>query len=386
MSRRPVPRASTARPLVSPLHQSVVYATETPDSLDSIYEGAPGFTYSREGHPNAHTVASMIDEMEGVSGGTMTSSGMAAVSLALLATVSAGDHVLGSTQLYGRSLRLMTEELPRLGIATSLFDSTDIRAARAAVTPQTKVILVEVVSNPTLRVADMEGLAELAREHGVKLIVDNTFTTPLGYQPFQHGADIVLHSVTKLLSGHSDVMAGWVASQDEETNARMDMLAATWGSSAAPFDCWLAERGLLSFPLRFERAQSNAARLADALAETEGVARVLYPTRPDHPDHNRALQLLNGAGGNMVSFDVGGTRARANALTQAADLAFAPTLGDITTTLSHPASSSHRALSPEEREALGMGEGFFRVSVGVEPVERLIETLTNAVNSAVQCK
>ncbi|MEM9437119.1 MAG: aminotransferase class I/II-fold pyridoxal phosphate-dependent enzyme [Pseudomonadota bacterium] len=384
MTKRLVQSPFAGRPLVRPLFQSVVYATDTPDALDAIYEGDAGYTYSREGHPNATAVAGMIDALEGTEGGVMTSSGMAAVSLAMLAYLKAGDHALGSEQLYGRSLRLMEQELPKLGISTSLFDPTDIETAKAAIRPETKVILVEVVANPTLRIADMEGLAALAKQHNITLIVDNTFTTPLAYRPLEHGADVVLHSVTKLMGGHSDAMLGWVAAGSAEKNTRIDGLGMTFGTTAAPFDCWLAERGLLSFELRYERASANAAALAEALAGMKGVKRVLYPTRPDHPDHNRAAALLNGKGGNMVSFELEGGRAAANAFSSAAGMVLAPTLGDITTTVSHPASSSHRAVSVEDQAKLGITEGFFRVSVGVEDINMLTEAFDNAVENAAQ--
>lgn len=376
---------NASRPLVSPLMPSVVYAAESPDALDAQYEGrVPGYAYAREGHPNADVLASRIDTLEGASGGLVVGSGMAAISMALMALLSQGDHVIGGTQLYGRSLRLLTQDLPRFGIAASLADPTDIASVEAAIRPETRMILVEIVSNPGLRVTDLTGLAALAKSRGLLLAVDNTFTTPRTLRPFEHGADLVMHSVTKMLAGHSDATLGYVAARDPALQERIRTLATTIGTTASPFDCWLAERGLQSFALRFDRAQANAAALAEALAALPGVTRVLYPTRPDHPDHNRAAALLDGQGGHMVSFEIPGGRAAANALVQAAPVAFAPTLGDIGTTLSHPASSSHRALTSEERAALGLSEGFFRASVGVEPVETLIEGLTQAIAAAAR--
>ena len=193
----------------------------------------------------------------------------------------------------------------------------------------------------------------------------------------------MIHSVTKLLAGHSDVTLGYVAARDATLTDRMRIFAVTTGLTPSPFDCWLAERGLLSFDLRFDRAQATAAALADRLAACKGVKRVLYPTRLDHPDQALAGTLLKGQGGNMVSFELDGGRAAANAFTRAArGLAFAPTLGDVGTTLSHPASSSHRALSPERRAELGLSEGFFRVSVGLEPPEDLAAIFETAIAEA----
>lgn len=379
---RPVPLPdSISRPVVTPLSPSVVYASDTPDDLDAQYEGrTQGYTYAREGHPNADVLAQRIDLLEGGQGGIVTSSGMSAVTAVMMGLLKAGDHVLGGDQLYGRSLRLMKQDLPRLGLTTSLADPTDVAAMEAALRPETRMILVEVVSNPTLRVADIEGLAKLCKARGILLAVDNTFTTPRAYRPFDAGADIVIHSVTKLLAGHSDVTLGYACAADPVLQKAIYDFAVTTGLTASPFDCWLAERGLATFNLRFDRAEANAAVLADHLAGLPGVKRVLYPMRADHPDRARAQALLGKRGCNMVSFELEGGRAAANAFTRAAEgLAFAPTLGDVGTTLSHPASSSHRALQPAEREALGMSEGFFRVSVGLEEPDALLAVFTRAV-------
>lgn len=378
---------SASRPVVTPLSPSVVYASDTPDMLDRQYEGdLHGYTYAREGHPNADVVARRMDRLEGAPhAGVMTASGMAAVSAVLLGLTQVGDHVIGGNQLYGRSLRMMTEDLPRLGIATTLVDPGDVAAMRAALRPETRMILIEAVSNPTLQVADVQGLSALCKEAGVLLVVDNTFTTPRAIRPFDWGADIVIHSLTKLLAGHSDVMLGYVAARDGVLNDRLRVFTVTAGMNPSPFDCWLAERGMLSFDLRFDRAQDTAARLADHLAGLAGVTRVIYPGRTDHPDHARAATLLAGQFCNMVSFELDGDRAAANGFTRAAEgLNFAPTLGDVGTTISHPASSSHRALSAENRAALGMSEGFFRVSVGLEDPAALCEIFERAVAAAVE--
>lgn len=380
LSRRPAWPSSTSRPVVTPLQPSVVYASPDPDALDAQYEEGSGFTYAREGHPNATVLAGKIDALEGLPGGIITGSGMAAIGAAFLGVLKAGDHVVGADQLYGRSLRLMTEDLPRFGIETSLADPTNAASIEAALRPNTRMVLVEVVSNPTIRVADMEGIAALCKARGILLMVDNTFTTPRAYQAFDHGADVVVHSVTKLLAGHSDVTLGYVAARDPDVMNKITIANVTWGLTPSPFDCWLAERGLQSFDLRYDRAEATATALAAALAEMPGVTKVLHPSRPDHPDHNRIARVLDGRPGNMLSFEVRGGRAAANALTRAApDLPFAPTLGDVGTTLSHPPSSSHRALTPEARAKLGISEGFFRVSVGLEEPALLIDELTRAI-------
>lgn len=369
----PFPGGDT-RAIGTPMQPSVVYASQDPDALDAVYEGrAAGYSYAREGHPNADVLARLIDGMEGGTGGLIMGSGMAAVTATLLGLLNSGDHIVAGNQLYGRSLRLLDQDLPRFGITATLADPTDAGAFAAAIRPETKLILVEVVSNPTLRVADMEGIAALARARGLILVVDNTFTTPRGYPALANGADVVIHSVTKLLAGHSDVTLGYVLARDPAHRQAIYDVTTTMGLTPSPQDCWLAERGLYSFELRHDRAQENAATLADMLAASGKVAQVLYPARADHPDHARATSILTNGFGNMVSFTIKGGRAEAVALTRAMPgVAFAPTLGDVATTLSHPPSSSHRGLSPEGRRALGISEGFFRVSVGIEPIAHLL--------------
>ncbi|MGB3688935.1 MAG: aminotransferase class I/II-fold pyridoxal phosphate-dependent enzyme [Jannaschia helgolandensis] len=382
--RRTAFPSSVSRAVVTPLQPSVVYSSPSPDALDDQYEGrAKGYTYGREGHPNADVLAGMIDRLEGGEGGIITGSGMSAVTATLLGLLSAGDHIVGGNQLYGRSLRMMVQDLPRWGITSTLVDPTDVPAMEAAITPATRLMLVEVVSNPTLRIADMEGIERLAKDRGLILVIDNTFTTPYGFPAYARGADVVIHSVTKLLAGHSDVTLGYVLARDPDHRKAIYDTNVTLGLTPSPWDCWMAERGLYTFDMRFERAQANAAAMAQLFADHDAVETVLYPGRSDHPDHNRAGALLDGQWGNMVSFRLKGGRAQANALTKAApNLAFAPTLGDVGTTLSHPASSSHRGLTPEGRAALGITEGFFRVSIGCEPLELLQHDFTVALDAA----
>lgn len=384
----PWPDSST-RPVVTPLQPSVVYAADGPDALDDLYEGrVAGFSYAREGHPNAAVIAAKIDALEGIAGGLCVSSGMAAIAATVTAAVRAGDHVLGATQLYGRSLRLLADDLPRLGIATSLADATDGAAFAAAIRPETRLVLVEAVSNPMLRVADLPAIRDAAARAGALFVLDNTFTTPAALRGAALGADVVIHSVTKLLSGHSDATLGYVASREPVLGAAIAEVATTFGMTPSPFDCWLAERGVQSFELRFARAQANAAALADTLAEHPAVSRVVYPGRADHPDARRAAALLGDAPGTMVTFDLaggtGGRGALRDAVTRfvaaAPGMAFAPTLGDVATTVSHPASSSHRGLDAAGRAALGIGEGTIRISAGIEPTALLIEAARVALD------
>ncbi len=383
--RTPWPESSS-RPVGTPLQPSVVYASDSPSALDDQYEGrATGYTYAREGHPNADILAQKIDRLEGVSGGVITGSGMAAVTAVMWGCLKAGDHVVAGNQLYGRSLRMLGEDLPRFGITSTLCDVTSAKAVVAAITPQTRMILIEAVTNPTLRVADLPAIAKIAREKNVLLAVDNTFTTPRAVRPFEFGADIVIHSVTKLLAGHSDVTLGYAVAQDAALQQAIYTTAVTMGLTGSPFDCWLAERGLYSFELRYDRAEENAQALAPFLADLPGVARVIYPNRADHPDVAHSAATLGDHTGNMLSFVLNGGREVADRFAKTCgDIPFAPTLGDIATILSHPASSSHRALGDDGRRALGITEGFFRLSVGIEPIDLLKQELAQAVQAATR--
>jgi cystathionine gamma-synthase len=364
--RTPFPRSATT-PLVPPIVPSVVFAARDVDHMNRVYEGQEqGFTYGREGSPNAELLGAKIASLEGAESGLITSSGMSAVSAIVLGLLKSGDHIVAGNQLYGRTMRLVSQELPRLGFPTDLVDATDVSAVENAIRPNTRLLLVEVVSNPLLRIPDIAALSTVARAHGILLVVDNTFPTPLAFRPLSVGAHIVFHSITKMLAGHSDVTLGAVCGSRELTMPIRDTIV-TWGLNGSPFDCWLAERGMNTLELRVARGNENAATLADFLASQPSVGKVFYPGRTDHPDHAVAKRLLGDRFGNMVTFELAGDRESANRFMQSLrSIPFAPTLGDVSTIISHPAVTSHRGLTVAAREALGIREGTIRVSVGVE--------------------
>jgi cystathionine beta-lyase/cystathionine gamma-synthase len=369
--RTPFPPSGTT-PLVPPIVPSAVFIARDVDHMNSVYEGKEqGFTYAREGSPNAELLATKIAALEGAEAGLITSSGMSAVGAIVLGLLKAGDHIVTSNALYGRTSRMMTQELTRLGFTADLVDATNVSAVERSIKPNTRLLLVEVVSNPLLRVVDVAALAEIAKAQGVLLVVDNTFPTPLALQPLNLGAHIVFHSVTKMLAGHSDVTLGAVCTTRDLLTPIRDT-CVTWGLTASAFDCWLAERGMNTLELRVSRANANAAALADFLAEQATVRRVFYPGRADHPDHAVARRLFGQQHGNMVTFELNGGRDAVNHFMRALEsIPFAPTLGDVSTIISHPAVTSHRGLTPEAREALGIREGTVRVSVGVEEFSQL---------------
>jgi cystathionine beta-lyase/cystathionine gamma-synthase len=376
----PLPPLGESTPLVPPLYQSSVYCLPDLDALDQIMNAeAPGFFYARDSHPNARHLAAQLAALEGGAWALVCGSGMAAITVPLLSLVQQGDHVVASNRLYGRTTALLTQELARFGVQTTLVDTCDPDQVRHALRRPSKLVFVETMSNPLLRLVDIEALVEVAREHDADLIVDNTFATPVLVRPLELGADLVMESLTKLMGGHSDVTLGVVSGRHDQL-PQFTQVMSTWGLAANPFDCWLAQRGLATLALRMRTASANAATLAEWLAEQPGVTRVIYPGRTDHPDHELAGRLLMGDFGNMLCFELKGGREGVNRfMRQAPAIPFSPSLGHTTTTCSHPGTTSHRYVSPAEKRRQGIGDGLVRLSVGVEELEQIQEAMTDGL-------
>jgi cystathionine gamma-synthase len=308
--------------------------------------------------------------------GLVTSSGMAAISAIVLATVQQTQRVITSHRLYGRTTQLFHQELPRFNVQTTFVDTNDLEQVRQALQTPARLLFVETLSNPLLRVADVPTLARLAHEAGCLLVVDNTFATPVLLRPVELGADFVMESLTKMIGGHGDVTLGLVCASND-MQPEVNQVSSIWGFASNPFDCWLTERGLSTLALRMKTASANAAALAEWLVEQPGVTRVVYPGRTDHPDHELAGRLLGGVFGNMLCFDLAGGREAVNRfMRQAPGVPFSPSLGHTTTTCSHPATTSHRYTSPAEKERQGITEGLVRLSVGVEDLSRIKEEMS----------
>jgi cystathionine beta-lyase/cystathionine gamma-synthase len=359
-------------PLVPPLYQSSVYTLPDLDTLDRIMDGeAPGFIYARDGHPNARHLAAELAALEKAPWGVVCASGMAAVSSILLATVKQGDRVVASNRLYGKTAQLLAQEFSQYGVQTTFVDANDLEQVRAALEKPARMLFVETMSNPLVRVVDLEALGKLARERDCLLVVDNTFATPVLCRPMELGAAAVIESLTKMIGGHSDVTLGFVCGRADLQEAVVPVVS-TWGLASNPFDCWLAARGLTTLPLRMRAASENALRLAEWLAQQAGVKRVVYPGLRDHPDHDLTGRLLGGCYGNMLCFELEGGREGVNRfLRLAPGIPFSPSLGNTTTTLSHPATTSHRHVSPAEKRRQGIGDGLIRLSVGIEDFPQL---------------
>jgi cystathionine beta-lyase/cystathionine gamma-synthase len=359
-------------PLVPPLYQSSVYTLPDLDALDRVMNAEEsGYIYARDAHPNSRHLAAMLAELEGASWAVVCGSGMASLSALFLSTLSADGRVVASNRLYGRTAQLLMEELSRFGVQTTLVDSSDLSSVERALETHAQILFVETVSNPLLRVSDVEALASLAHRRGCRLAVDNTFATPVLTRPLELGADFVMESLTKMIGGHSDVTLGLLCGKGQLL-AEMARIVSIWGLASNPFDCWLAERGLATLPLRMHAASANAQVLADWLAEQPAVTRVIYPGQPDHPDYAVAARMLRGGFGNMLCFELAGGREAVNRfLHQARGVPFSPSLGNTTTTCSHPATTSHRYTSPAEKKRQGISDGLVRLSVGVEDVEEI---------------
>lgn len=371
-----------ARPLVQPLYQSTVFAFESVAQVDDVYTGSlPGHVYYRMGTPNTAALERTIAELEGGEAAVAAASGMGIISAVLLALCGSGDHVVADRHAYGGTHTLLSQELPRLGIDVSFADVSDLTSVRAALRPNTRALLVETLSNPTLRVGDIPALAEAGRAHHVPVVVDNTFTTPILIRPLELGADVVWHSLAKYLGGHSASTGGIAV-------GRADLIEATrskvshFGASLGAFDAWMVGQGLPTLPLRLAAHSENALTVARFLAAQQAVARVLYPGLPTHRNHDLASRLFGQRFGGMVSFSLrGGRRSVETFLSSLRLVSFAPSLADVTTTVSYPVATSHRGLPPEVLTQLEIDEGLLRLSVGIEKVDDILADLAAALDA-----
>lgn len=359
-------------PLASPIYQAAVYRCDDPEQAGRLLSGQDdGYVYSRDRNPNSDLLAEKVRALHGAEKSVVCGSGMAACSAILLAHVASGDHVVVGDQMYGRTLTLLEKELSRLGVTSTRVDACEPAQVRAAMTSRTKLVVVETITNPLVRVVDVAKLAEAAHAGGARLVVDNTFASPVLCRPLELGADIVFESLTKIMNGHSDVLLGAVCGRADAWE-RMIGVVGSYGFSAAPFDCWLAARGIGTLALRAEKASANALVAAKFLVARSECAKVYYPGLADHPDHAvAARQFADEAGaprfGSMLSFTLAGGGAAADRFIKSAKrIPFCPSLGDLSTTLSHPESTSHRGFTPAERAALDITGGTIRLSVGIE--------------------
>ena len=360
------------QPVVAPIVQSATFHWATPDDGELLY--------SRYGNnPNQREVARKIAALEGTETAVALGSGMAATAMTFLALTRGGDHIVASSYLYGATRTLLRDELPRRGVETTFVDPDVDGGWREALRPNTRVIHLELPTNPTLRMFDPRPIAQLAEDEGITLTCDATFGSPVNFRAADAGIDVVIHSATKYLGGHSDLIAGVVAGS-RDVIAEVTRLSRLYGPALDPHTAWLLDRGLRTLDARMERHNQNALALAEWFSEQPGVERTIYPGLPSHPDHAVASELMAGYGG-MVSIVLADGGEGANGFMAALELALvAPSLGGVETLVSQPRYTSHVGLSLEERNAAGIPDGFVRISVGIETLEDLIADFSQALD------
>ncbi len=373
-------------PVVTPIHPTVGYVYDSMDELDAILATTrEGFVYPRYGSPTVAAFETAMAELEGGQAAYAFASGMAAIHAALLAAgVRAGTSIVAAPDVYGATYTLVNYLFVQLGARVRFVDAADLDAVEAALAEtQPVALLAEVMSNPLLKVADLPALADAAHRHGAQFLIDSTFASPFLCAPLEHGADFVIHSATKFIAGHGDVMAGVVVAS-EERRAELFELTKMVGGVLGPFEAWLAMRGLKTLPLRMRQQCANAMRVAEWLSQHPRVARVHYPGLTEHPQHDLARRLFGGRGfGGVFSFEIAGAdQAAVFHFMEALELCLpATTLGDVYTLVLHPATSSHRGLSAEERAQVGIGDGLVRLSAGIEEAEDILADLEQALGS-----
>lgn len=373
-------------PTVTPIYPSVTYQYEHMQNLDAVFAGTrPGYVYSRYGNPTTTALEEAVAALEEGEAALAFASGMAAIHAALLAVgARAGTTLVAARDIYGATYSLLDQLMRSQGVTTSFVDTTDLEAADAACAElKPKALLVETISNPLLKLADLPALAEIAHRRGAALLVDHTFATPCLAQPLKLGADVVIHSSTKYLGGHGDVLSGVVVTSEKRRAEMFEVLKVT-GANLGPQEAWLALRGIKTLPLRMRQHCKNALTVARWLESRPQVSRVNYPGLPSHPQHALAKRLFEDRGyGGMVSFDLAGAgQQEVFRFFESLRLCQpATTLGDVYTLVLYPAHSSHRALTPDERARVGIGEGLVRVSVGIEAVEDIIDDLGQALDA-----
>lgn len=366
-----VPHAKTARtPVAAPLFQSSTFVNEV-GSTDEVL-------YSRYGNnPNQVALGQKLAVLENADAAICLASGMGATALAHLAVLRPGDHLLSSEWIYGGTRRLFSEEFGKLGIDVTFVDPQEARNWRRAARKTTRAIFLETPTNPLMRVLDLDPIAKFCEERGIALLVDSTFASPVNFRPLEHGADVVIHSATKYLNGHSDVIGGAVVGA-EPVIEEIRKLMQVWGQSIDPHAAWLIERGLKTLAVRMERHNANGMAFAEWAAAHRAVDAVHYPGLPAHVDHELARRTLDGFGGMVGLTLAGGGEAAGSVLRHLRLATHAPSLGGVETLVSEPRFTSHAALSAEQRRVAGIPDGFIRVSLGVEDIEDIIEDFETA--------
>lgn len=395
MSTEPHPFSTATRLVQAGLHRSGFAETAEALFLTSgfVYESAEEaaatfegklerYQYSRFGNPTVRMFEERLAAIEGLEACRATASGMAAVHAALVSALKAGDRVVASRALFGSCHWIVAQLLPRFGVETEFVDGTDLAGWARALARPARLVLLETPSNPMLEILDLPAICDLAHRAGARVIVDNVFATPLLQRPAEFGADIVVYSATKHIDGQGRVLGGAILADGAWIKEVVEPFLRNTGAALSPFNAWVLLKGLETMALRLEAAQERAARIADFLADQKGVARVWYPWRADHPQHELARRQMKG-GGTLVTFALAGGREAAFAFMNRLRLIrISNNLGDSKSLITHPASTTHSRIGAEERARLGITEGVVRLSVGLEAAEDLIADLGQALAAA----
>ena len=356
------------------------YLYDTMEDAEARFKGeTPGFIYSRFANPTIAMFERRMALLEGAEAGRATATGMAAVTAALMGQLKAGDHIVAARALFGSCLYIVEELLPRFGVESTLVDGADLDAWRKAMRPNTKTTFIESPTNPTLELVDIAEVAKIAHAHGATLVVDNVFATPLLQKPLQLGADCVVYSATKHIDGQGRTLGGVILASEAFIQAHIHNFLRQTGPSLSPFNAWVMLKSLETLQVRVAQQQASAVKIADFLAAHPAVRKTLYPGRADHPQHALARKQMMG-GGTLVAFEVEGGKAGAFAFANRLSIiGISNNLGDAKSLITHPETTTHQRLKPEQRAALGIGSGLLRLSVGLEDAQDLIEDLDEAL-------
>lgn len=372
---------SISRTKSLPISMSSVFVFDDVETLDKVYEGKEkGYVYSRNANPVQDALSEIMFNIEGGEGAQAFSSGMAAITMSILAYVESGDHIIAGSVLYGGSYQFLKTELKKFNIEVTFVDLTE-QDIKQYFLPNTKLVYLETISNPLMEVIDIEAIAKIAHTNKAKLIVDNTFATPIICQPINLGADVVVYSATKYLCGHSDITGG-IAVSNKDNIKKITNAAVLYGTTMSPFDAWLLIRSLRTLELRIKKHSSNALKLAQFLEKQDKVEKVYYPGLESSSFNTLAKRLFNnGLFGGMLSIDLkNGEKGAYDLIRELETIKFVPSLAGVSTTVSYPAKTSHRAMNDVELKKAGISKGLIRISVGLEDVMDIIEEFKMALD------
>ncbi len=366
---------------VSPIYQTSTFSFKSADHGAACFSGEDdGYIYTRIANPNVRELEKAVADLENGFDGIATSSGMAAVNVVYLGLLGAGDHIVSHNAVYGPSRGVMETLYPKFKVESTYVDATNPAEVRAAIQPNTKVLYIETPANPTIGITDLKEMASIAKEFGIKMVVDNTFCSPYLQKPLDFGADIVLHSMTKFINGHADIVAGMVITKTEEDYKNLRNVMVNVGCNMDPHQAWLTRRGLKTLGIRIDRAQESSQKVAEYLEAHPKVEWIKYPGLKSHPQYELGKAQMQGSG-SMISFEVvGGLEAGKKVMDNVKLALLAVSLGGVETLIQHPASMTHSKLSDEKQLAGGITKGLIRLAIGIEDVEDIIADLDQALN------